>query len=89
VVKNRAHAIDILERLIQGCRQTHRSVGDKAGDAVMAGAVDHATRKISPWQLAAQPLSTFYRNCIIATLCVSKIRFYNIGGEGYRELGMT
>ena len=55
----------------------------------MAGAVDHATRKISPWQLAAQPLSTFYRNCIIATLCVSKIRFYNIGGEGYRELGMT
>jgi hypothetical protein len=46
--KDRTHAIDILERLIQGSRQTHRSVGDKAGDTVVAGAVDHATRNDQP-----------------------------------------
>jgi hypothetical protein len=40
VAKDRPHAINILERLIQGGSQTHRSVGDKAGDAVVAGAVD-------------------------------------------------
>jgi hypothetical protein len=29
----------------------------------------------------------FYFNC--ETLCVPKIRFCNIGGEGQRELGVT
>ena len=40
--------MDILERLIQGGSQTHRPVGDKAGDAVVACAVDHATRNDQP-----------------------------------------
>ena len=33
--KDRTHAIDILERLIQGGNQTHRPVGDKVGDAII------------------------------------------------------
>ena len=46
--KDRTHAIDILERVIQSGSKTHRSVCDKAGDAVVANAVDHATRHDQP-----------------------------------------
>jgi hypothetical protein len=37
--KDRAYAIDILERLIQDSSQTHWFVGDKAGDIFAAGVV--------------------------------------------------
>jgi hypothetical protein len=53
--KDRTCAIDILERLIQGGSQTHRSVCDNAGDAIVAGAVDHATRNNQ--LVAARPIT--------------------------------
>ncbi|MDP3074363.1 MAG: hypothetical protein Q8N40_01885 [Bradyrhizobium sp.] len=46
--KDRTHAIDILERLIQSGSKTHRSFCDKAGDAVVANAVDDAARDDKP-----------------------------------------
>jgi hypothetical protein len=42
------HAIDILERLIQGGSQTHRSICHNPGDAVVARASDCATWNDQP-----------------------------------------
>ena len=39
--KDRAHAIDILEHLIQGGSKTHQPVGHDTRDVVVADAVDH------------------------------------------------
>jgi hypothetical protein len=56
--KDRAHAIDILERLYRGGIQTHRAFGDKARDAFVADAVDHASQgTICLWRLAAHVAS--------------------------------
>ena len=41
-MKDRTHAIDILERLINGGSKTHRPVGHKTRDIVLVDAVDHA-----------------------------------------------
>jgi len=51
--KDRTHAIDILERLIQSGSKTHRSVCDKAGDAVVAKLLIMQHGTISLWRLAA------------------------------------
>ena len=40
--KDRTHAIDILKLLIQGGSKTHRPVGHKTRDVVVADAADHA-----------------------------------------------
>jgi hypothetical protein len=46
--EGRTRTLEILERIILGGRQTHRFVGDKAGDAVVAGAINQASRNDQP-----------------------------------------
>ena len=46
---------DFSNALIQG--QTHRPVGDKAGDIVLAHALDHAAGHDLLWRLAASVAS--------------------------------
>jgi flagellar motor protein MotB len=87
----KAIAIDILKRLIQGGSQTHRSVGDKAGDAVVAGAVDHATRNDQP--VAASGLrgkrgaDGFGAAAVLSVFPVCAARRYALSARGGRAAG--
>jgi hypothetical protein len=62
--KDRAHAIDILERLIGGGRKAYRPIGHKARDTVLVGTADRAAWNDQPVASAALTASVqrrFYR----------------------------
>src|SRR5664280_2131954 len=86
-----SHAIDILKRLIQGGSKTHRPVGHKTRDVVVANAADHAAWNNLPVAAGGvcgkRGADRFGAAAVLPVLSVRPARQHAGGARGCRIAG--